>query len=107
MTQKFVRALSVDELPPGRSTTVTIDGREFALFNVDGKFFATDDACAHAGASLGWGILEGKTVKCRAHGMRFDVATGLAVGSATFGVQTFPVKVDGDAVFVAVVEPGG
>ena len=52
----------------GTSTTVTLDGKQIALFNIDGQIYATNDACPHAGASLGWGKLEGKVVKCRAQG---------------------------------------
>ena len=103
-TLKFVRALDLSELPPGKATTATVDGKEIAVFNVDGEIFALDDSCAHAGASLGWGIFEGKIVKCRAHGMRFDVTTGLAVGSATFGVQSYPAKVEGADILIAVGE---
>ena len=49
----FVEVLKLDELPPGKGTTVTAEGRDVAVFNVDGQVYAIDDSCAHAGASLG------------------------------------------------------
>jgi len=101
-TSGFVEALDLMDLPPGRSTTVTIDGKQIALFNVDGQVFATDDSCPHAGGSLGWGILEGNVVKCRSHGLRFDVTTGRVVGGGALEVISYPAKVEAGKIFVAV-----
>jgi 3-phenylpropionate/trans-cinnamate dioxygenase ferredoxin subunit len=81
---------------------VTIDGKEIALFNVDGQVFATNDACPHAGASLGWGILEGAIVKCRSHGLRFDVTTGKIAAGSGLGVRSYPTKTDGGKIYVKV-----
>ena len=64
---EFIEVVSEEELPPGRSTTVSVAGKQLALFNVEGTIYATDDKCLHAGGSLGWGKLEGKVVSCRLH----------------------------------------
>ena len=37
--------------------------------------------------------LEGTTIKCRAHGLRFDVATGCPRGAGGFALRTYPVRV--------------
>lgn len=100
----FTEVLDIGELPPGKSTTVTVGGRNVALFNVDGEIYATDDACAHAGSSLGWGILEGKIVKCRAHGLRFEVTSGKVVGNPEVGVSSYPAKVRDGKIFVSIGE---
>lgn len=99
-TGDFVEAVTLAELAPGRSTTAAIDGKQIALFNVDGTIFATDDSCPHAGSSLGWGVLEGKVVKCRTHGLRFDVTTGKIVGGGELCVKTYSTRIDGDKVLV-------
>jgi nitrite reductase/ring-hydroxylating ferredoxin subunit/alkylhydroperoxidase/carboxymuconolactone decarboxylase family protein YurZ len=96
----FVEVADVAELAAGKCTTVTVDGKNVALFNVDGTIFATDDSCPHAGASLGWGVLEGKIVKCRAHGLRFDVTTGKIAGGDGLAVKTYSTRVDGDKILV-------
>lgn len=96
----FVEAIDLDALPPGKSTTVSIDDKNVALYNVGGEVYATDDACIHAGSSLGWGILEGKVVRCRAHGMRFDVTTGNVVGSTDIGVRSYPTRIANGKVLV-------
>ena len=98
----FVEAAGLDQVPPGKSTSVKVGGRDVALFNVDGTIFAMDDNCPHAGASLGLGKLDGKTVTCRSHGMRFDVTTGCFAETSDSGVASYPVKVVDGTILVAV-----
>jgi 3-phenylpropionate/trans-cinnamate dioxygenase ferredoxin subunit len=54
---------------------------------------------------LSEGDVENGTVECWMHGSRFDLRTGEPTGlPATEPVQVFPVRVDGDDVYVAVKE---
>ncbi len=55
----------------------------------------------HAGHSLGYGIFEGSVVRCRGHGWRFDVRSGLVVG-AEIGVPCYSAKVEGGRIFAAL-----
>ncbi|HTU83036.1 MAG TPA: Rieske 2Fe-2S domain-containing protein, partial [Candidatus Acidoferrales bacterium] len=72
-----------------------------ALFNVGGEIFATGDSCPHAGSSLGWGKLDGKVVKCRAHGLCFDVTSGNIVGGSGLSIETYATRIEGDKIFVS------
>ena len=69
---------------------MTVRGVDVALFNVNGTVFAMEDACLHAGVSLGTGELRGKIVRCRAHGWRYDVTTGSTVDVPDCGVHVLP-----------------
>jgi nitrite reductase/ring-hydroxylating ferredoxin subunit len=97
----YVEVARLDQVPPGRSMVVTVAGQEVALFNVEGDIYAIDDSCAHAGASLGAGKLDGKIITCRAHGARYDVTTGYRIG-ADSGVAAFLVKVVDGKIQVAI-----
>lgn len=99
----FVEVARIEDLPPGRGTTVTVGNKDVAIYNVDGQIYAMDDSCLHQGMSLGWGKLDGKIVTCPAHGMRYDVTTGKVVGSKGIGVATYPVKLEDGKIFVSVV----
>jgi hypothetical protein len=44
---EFVRVASTNEIAPGEARLVTAKGKEIALFNIDGEFFALDNACTH------------------------------------------------------------
>jgi 3-phenylpropionate/trans-cinnamate dioxygenase ferredoxin component len=97
----FVDAARLDQIPAGKSKVVRIAEKDVALFNVDGNIYAIADSCAHAGASLGAGKLNGTIVTCRAHGLRYDVTTG-QVTTGGFGVATYPAKVIDGMIMVAI-----
>ena len=80
------------EVAPGQGKRVEVAGREIALFNVNGEFFAFADRCPHEGAPLSKGKLVGlaeadepgqyrlsrknEFLRCPWHGWEFDVRTG-------------------------------
>ncbi len=100
MSENFIEAARLDEIPPGGGTCVKVVGKDIALFNVDGTIYAIDDTCLHQGGSLGTSRLEGKVVTCRAHGWRYDVTTGCMVGAKDYGVASYRVKVEAGKIFV-------
>jgi 3-phenylpropionate/trans-cinnamate dioxygenase ferredoxin subunit len=76
---------------------------EIALFNIDGNFFAIKDVCTHDQATLSDGELIGDTIVCPWHGACFSVRNGEALSlPAIEPVETFPVKLQGDDVYVDV-----
>ncbi len=100
--ENFLETIALSRLPIGKSMVVRVAGKDLALFNVDGTIYATIDACAHAGASLGSGRLQGTMVTCRAHGFRYDVTSGNCLNIQGLRVATYPVKVINDKILVAM-----
>ncbi len=95
----FVKIAAANELVPGASKQITINGRKIALFNVDGNFYAIDDTCTHRGAPLSEGECEGNEVTCPWHGARFDLTSGAALSPpASRGVASFKVQQVGDEI---------
>jgi sulfite reductase beta subunit-like hemoprotein/nitrite reductase/ring-hydroxylating ferredoxin subunit len=98
----WIAVAAASDVVPGTIVTVEAHGSRLALANVDGTFFATDDRCPHAGASLGAGSVDGWCLTCPLHGAGFDVRTGEVLdGPAPGGVRTWPVRVDGGTVQIA------
>jgi nitrite reductase/ring-hydroxylating ferredoxin subunit len=106
MIDTLIRLIGTTEVPQGEGRMVRIDGLErIAVFNVEGQFFVTQDACSHAKASLTKGWLEGFEVCCPVHDGRFDVRTGAArCFPATEPIKTFPCEVRDGAVWADVNE---
>ena len=94
---------SVD-LGIGKRARVQADGADIALFNVDGRIYAIDDSCPHQGASLFVGKLDGRTLQCPAHGLRFDLATGCMRGGG-LAVRSYPVEVVDGRVRIILNDP--
>ena len=65
---KWMRVAAVSEIPPGGGKLVEAEGQVIGLFNLGGSFYAIDNACSHAGGSLGEGSLRGEEVECPWHG---------------------------------------
>ncbi|RKE39603.1 3-phenylpropionate/trans-cinnamate dioxygenase ferredoxin subunit [Paraburkholderia sp. BL23I1N1] len=89
-----IPAGSADELAPGQRKLVFVDGRSIVVFNIDGGLYAVENACPHNGASIASGQLEGRLLRCPAHGLRFDVSTGCMPGQDGGGLSlaTCPVR---------------
>ncbi len=77
----------------GQRTLVNIDGHSIAVFNVDGSVYAIDDRCPHTGSSLACGKLNGLTVQCPAHGLKFKLDTGCMIYTDALKVRTYPVHI--------------
>ena len=100
----FVEVARVEQLSPGNGMVVRVDGKDVAIFNVDGTIYAIDHSCRHQGLSLGTSKVEGKIVTCRGHGWKYDVTTGSTLASPGFGVAAYPVKVVDGKIMVATDE---
>ncbi len=81
----------------------TVNGRRIAVFNVDGSYFALDNACSHAGGPLCEGTLEGRVIECPLHATRFDVTTGAVIsGPATQPQRRYDVRVRDGSIEIAL-----
>jgi nitrite reductase/ring-hydroxylating ferredoxin subunit len=95
---------TVEECPPGEAREFLVEDRIVALFQVDGRFYALDGICPHQGGPLGRGNLCGGVVTCPWHGWQFDVASGRHQANLALQQAGFPVKIEGQNIFVAVTE---
>lgn len=95
-----VKVAAVGDLAPGEGRTIEAEGRSLAIFNVDGRYYAIDNTCAHRGGPLGEGDLDGPVVTCPWHAWRWNVTTGANVNNPAVTVACFSVTVDGGAIFV-------
>ena len=48
-----VRIAAVSDIPRGEGKSFSVKGKTFAVFNVDGRFYALGNVCPHRGGSLG------------------------------------------------------
>src|SRR5687767_3156994 len=101
-TQQSVDAGRVDDLPAGTCKTIDLpEGRELALYNVNGEFYATENFCPHKGAPLSAGILCEHLIECDWHGWQFDVRTGECL-TVREKLETYEVVIEGDLIRVLI-----
>ena len=91
------------DLAEGQTLTLAVGDQSILVSNVDGAFYATDEACTHAQGPLSAGPLEGKIVTCVLHGSCFDVTNGaVTCGPATEPLKTYDVAIEGEIGRVTV-----
>ncbi|HEY7108753.1 MAG TPA: Rieske 2Fe-2S domain-containing protein [Nitrososphaeraceae archaeon] len=78
--QEYVEAGKVSEISKGHMKHVEINGKEIAIANLDGKFYAFADRCSHMNARLSRGNINQNVVTCPFHAAKFDIATGKKMG---------------------------
>ncbi len=102
----FVLVCRLEDLPVGTAAQADVDGVVVAMVrDAEGGVHALDDRCTHADVSLSEGEVDGCTLECWLHGSRFDLRTGEPTGPpATVAVAVYPVKIDGDDVYVSVTK---
>ena len=101
MRDLFIIVAKVDDVPPGKTKRVEIDGHPILLANVDGVFYAVDDMCTHEDSSLSLGCLKGELVSCTLHGSRFNVRTGEPLEEpAEEPLRTYLVRTEGNDILI-------
>ena len=100
---------SVSEFPAGTRKLVDVRGRQIAVFNIKGEFFALANRCPHQGGDLSQGRLtclveasepgeyrysrKGEIIRCPWHGWEFDIRTGKSYCSPEkIRARAYPVE---------------
>ena len=99
---EFIKVAELPDIQDGRAKKVVIKGQELALYNVEGKVFATTNICPHQGGPLDEGELDGNTIVCPWHGWMFDICTGQLAMNPSIKTRTYQVKVENNDVLVSL-----
>jgi 3-phenylpropionate/trans-cinnamate dioxygenase ferredoxin subunit len=99
----YVRACALADVPEDGALGVEVQDTPVAIIRAGGEIFALHDVCSHEEVPLSEGDIYDCTVECWLHGSCFDLRTGKPTGPpATRPVATYPVKTDGDDVYVSL-----
>lgn len=101
---RFQTVCNFDDVPEGSARMFVVDGVPIGIFRIAGEFFALDNRCPHAGASLAHGIVDGDTVTCRIHHWRFCIRDGTYLDESRpeLNAHRFPIRVVGQNVQVEI-----
>ncbi|MGA2768390.1 MAG: Rieske (2Fe-2S) protein [Candidatus Bathyarchaeia archaeon] len=99
----FVKVASAKDLEPGHMIGVEAGGKEVAVINLEGNYYAIGNRCTHMSCVLSDGTLEGGNVTCACHGSIFDAKTGSVVkGPAKKPEPAYQTKIEGEQILVNV-----
>ena len=94
---------STADVTPGNAIKVEAADLTLAVYNVDGEFFVTDDACTHGPGSLSEGYIDGDVVECNFHNGQFNIRTGeVVLPPCMVPMKTYPATVEDGKVVIEV-----
>jgi nitrite reductase (NADH) small subunit len=99
-----VKVLDVADLPAGKATLVSVDGRDVALFRRGDEVLAIGNECPHQAGSLCDGWVEGDIVVCPLHGWEFDMRSGACMTVPGEDVPRYATTVEDGAIYLEEVE---
>ena len=98
----------VAEVAPGCAVRAESGGCVYAVFNVEGKLYVTQDDCTHGPGSLSEGYVLDDEVECPFHQGRFHIPSGHATcAPATEPLKTWKAEVVDDQICINPAEHEG
>jgi len=93
----------IDDLAPGETQVVYLEGKMVGLFNINGDIYAINNRCTHARGPLTDGEINAEecSVVCPWHYGKFDIPTGQPVdGVVRKPVETYQVDIRDGVIYV-------
>ncbi|HBQ20341.1 MAG TPA: hypothetical protein DD708_00230 [Deltaproteobacteria bacterium] len=99
MTMGWVTVAKKNELSEGQTKAFVVEGKDIAIAQVKGNYYAFFNECSHAQFPIDQGTLSDTVIECPHHGATFDITTGEALTlPAVTPLKIFKVKVDGEEI---------
>jgi nitrite reductase (NADH) small subunit len=98
----FTKICKISDVKAGCGRGVEINGKNVAVFNLDGNYFAINDICGHRGGPLSEGEVDGTTVICPWHGWRYNVTNGDNELIPALPTEKYELKIEDDDILVDV-----
>jgi ferredoxin-nitrite reductase len=98
-----VMVCNVQDLKKGIGYPTTVKDTGLALFrHSDGRIFAIDAVCPHAGGPMEEGTMSNCEVSCPLHEYKFDLTSGRCSTDPSLVLQTYPVFIEDNQVWVEI-----
>lgn len=98
----FVRVGKTTEVAPGTIKPFLVAGKQLAVANLDGSFYAFDNWCTHEACTFSDdGEIEDGMLVCTCHFGEFDPATGAVLGGPPWEpLGVYELEVTGDEILI-------
>ena len=103
ITKNWVRIGEINDIPVRGARCVKNGDMTIAVFRTsDNQVFALEDKCPHKNGPLSQGIVHDGCVTCPLHNWVISLSTGEAQGADEGSTPSFPIKLEGNEVFLSL-----
>lgn len=101
---QYQTVCELGEIPEGEARVFHLNEIAIGVFHVGGEYFALENACPHAGASLAHGAIDHGLVRCRIHHWGFCLRSGTYVDEdqPRYNARTIPLRIVDHQIQVCV-----
>lgn len=99
----FEQVAHVSELKRSRGIVVVAQGERYSLFVQKGRLHALSNVCRHQGGPIGEGRIINGCITCPWHGFQYRADDGCSPPPFNEILETYPVRVVGDAIYLSTV----
>jgi len=108
MSDNWIEVGKIDDIPLLGSRVVQSPEGEIALFrNSENEVFALRNRCPHKGGPLSDGLVSGRRVTCPMHNWVLEMESGSAVAPDEGCTPAYPVRIDGDVIYLSLTALSG
>jgi nitrite reductase/ring-hydroxylating ferredoxin subunit len=99
---KWYQVEGIEDLNKPFIKKIKAGSKSICIVCCDGEIFALSATCPHAGGDLSYGWCNNGKLICPIHRYSFDLHSGKGSEGQNDYINTYPVKVEGGAVYVGV-----
>lgn len=77
-----------------------VEGCRICLVHHEGKYFATQSKCPHAGADLSQGWCKNGKLICPFHRYEYDLLSGRGAPGQNDYLDTYPIKIEQNGIYI-------
>lgn len=101
--ENWIKICALQDIPRLGARVVETPVGDVAVFRTaEDEIFALEDSCPHKAGPLSQGIVHGKSVTCPLHNWVIELQDGNAVAPDVGCAKSYPVKLDGDDIYLTV-----
>ena len=99
----MISVAKVDDIKPGETRSVFVNGIDILFINANGTFYAVEDSCSHDNNSLEGGRIENNEISCPRHGARFCLKTGAVKSPPAYtDIECFKVEIENGNILIEI-----
>jgi nitrite reductase/ring-hydroxylating ferredoxin subunit/Fe-S cluster biogenesis protein NfuA len=100
ITSTWIKVATIDLVPEFSVLAVQFAGNSLILHRQGVTVKCYRNACTHLGSPLEKGKVENGIITCSSHGFQYNLETGECLTAPDVSLQSYPVRIKGDNVFV-------